>query len=259
MHSFLNENQIITKINVAIFVPAGSGAAIHKNRRFHGLALNCGGEKQYIFDDGTTFSVKENDLIYLPKYSNYEVKLISPGDTYCINFQCQSEETFPPFTFHLSNAADVLQAYQNAEKVWKRAKSYREYIVLSELYKILYIIQRKQDTPYFPKTKQNLIKPAIDYIHKNYTEELINMHHLSELCGMSYEYFRRLFHQFYGCSPIKYINDLKLSRAKELLSSRLYSVSEAGLLSGFSDFSHFSRFFKKNTGVTPSEYIFTGK
>ena len=259
MNSFFNKTHILTEIVLAIFVPSGSGAAIHKNRPSHGLALNCSGVKKYIFDNGSAFTVQENDIIYLPKSSNYEVTTIIPGDTYCINFQCQSEETFPPFAFHLSNASDVLQAYQNAEKIWKRAKIYREYIVLSELYKILYIIQRKQDTPYFPKTKQNLIKPAIDYIHKHYTEELINMQHLSELCGISYEYFRRLFHQFYGCSPVKYINDLKLSRAKELLSSRLYSVSEAGLLSGFSDFSHFSRFFKKNTGVMPSEYIFTGK
>ena len=259
MNSFLSENHIVTKIVLAICVPAGSASAIHKNRPSHGLALNCGGEKHYAFDDGQTFTVKENDLIYLPKYSNYEVKFVSPGDTYCINFQCLDENIFSPFVLHLSNAQEILQAYQNAEKVWKRAKTHREYSVLSELYEIFYIIQKKQDTPYFPKTKQNLIKPAIDYIHKNYTEELINMQHLSELCGMSYEYFRRLFHQFYGCSPVKYINDLKLSRAKELLSCRLYSVSEAGLLSGFSDFSHFSRFFKKNTGVTPSEYIFTGK
>lgn len=259
MNAFWSKNHVITNIVVAICVPANSGAVVHKNRPTHGLAFNCGGEKQYIFDDGQTFTVKENDIIYLPKRSNYEVKIHSPGDTYCINFQCIDENIFSPFVLRLSNAEAILQAYQSAEKIWKSAKRYREYSVLSELYKILYLIQKMQDTPYLPKTKQNLIKPAVDYIHKKYTEELINVQKLSQLCGMSYEYFRRLFHQFYGCSPIKYINDLKMSRAKELLSSGLYSVSEAGILSGFFDVSHFSRFFKKNTGTTPVEYTFSKK
>ena len=62
------------------------------------------------------------------------------------------------------------------------------------------------------------------------------------------------FEKLYGVTPIKYINALKLSRAKELLSSGMYSVSEAAYHSGFSDVSHFSRFFKEHVGVLPGEY-----
>ena len=46
----------------------------------------------------------------------------------------------------------------------------------------------------------------------------------------------------------------QMKRAKELLSSGLYSVAEAAFNAGFSDLSHFSRFFKDNVGVSPSEY-----
>ena len=109
--------------------------------------------------------------------------------------------------------------------------------------------------PYLPKSKQLLIQPAIDYIHKHYTEELINVQGLSELCGISYNYLRQLFETLYGVSPIKYINALKITRAKELLSSGLYTVHETAYLSGFSDLSHFSRFFKKCVGVFPNEFI----
>ena len=83
---------------------------------------------------------------------------------------------------------------------------------------------------------------------------MISAEKLSELCGVSYEYFRRTFHRFYNCSPVKYINNLKLTRAKELLKSGMYTVSETAILSGFSDLSHFSRFFKANVGVLPSDY-----
>ena len=126
---------------------------------------------------------------------------------------------------------------------------------MSELYKIIYALKKQYSTPYLPESKQLLIKPAVDYIHKHYTEELINAESLSTLCNISYDYLRILFQKFYGLSPIKYINKLKLNRAKELLSSGLYSVSESAYLSGFADVSHFSRFFKQNVGVSPINYV----
>ena len=75
------------------------------------------------------------------------------------------------------------------------------------------------------------------------------------MCGITPEYFRKLFCGFYGVSPIKYINALKLSRAEELLASQMYSVTEAAEMSGYTDMSHFSREFKKHTGMSPTEFI----
>jgi AraC-like DNA-binding protein len=164
------------------------------------------------------------------------------------------EENFAPFVLSFTNNEQILNAYKAAEKAWRSAQNDREYKVLSELYKILHEMSHAKALPYLPETKQALIQPALDYIHKNYTKELINAQNLAELCGISYDYLRQLFEKFYGLTPIKYINALKLTRAKELLDSGMYSVSEAAYHSGFSDVSHFSRFFKASVGVLPSEY-----
>lgn len=255
MEKFINTNHNITDIILACFVPSGTGNAIHKNRPSHGLAFNCGGEKKYIFSDGTTHIIKKNDVIYLPKTSNYIVTASTFGDTYCINFQWIENAHFAPFVFHLKNADEVIQAYKNAEKAWRRKKDGYELLCKSELYRILYILRNSYTRPYTPNSKQALLEPAISYIHKYYTNESISVEKLSELCGFSYEYFRRLFHTSYGCSPVKYINDLKLKRAKELLSSGFYTVSDAATQAGFFDLSYFSRFFKKNVGVSPNEYL----
>ncbi len=254
MKDFIQQKHIVTEILLACFVPPEDRGAVHKNRPSHGLAFNCAGEKTYRFDDGTVCVVKENNIIYLPKGSNYTVSATVPGHVWCINFQTLSKDTFPPFTLHFYSDEEVLNAYKSAEKAWRAAKEDREYTVISSLYKILYEIGKVNAAPYLPETKQELIQPAIEHIHKFYTKELINTQHLAALCGMSYDYLRQLFKKFYGLSPIKYINELKLKRAKELLSSGMYSVSEAAYHSGFSDLSHFCRFFKANTGVLPSEY-----
>ena len=247
--------KVITGIDIAIRVPVGGGTAIHKNRASHGLAFITAGEKRFVFSNGTVCDVKENDIIYLPKHSDYEIFTKSPGDTYCINYHVENDGVIRhPFSLSVRNPEIVLRAYQDAESTWLRVKSGREYRVMSELYKIFYEIERTRSSPYFPKDKQMLLKPAIDHIHKHYTDELISVSRLSEECGISYDYFRRIFEDFYGCSPIKYINVLKLERAKELLRSGMYTVSEAAFHSGFSDVSHFSRFFKENVGVLPSQY-----
>ena len=62
------------------------------------------------------------------------------------------------------------------------------------------------------------------------------------------------FKSFYGISPIEYINNLKIILAKELLESNMYSVTEAAIRAGYTEMSHFSREFKKATGVSPIEY-----
>ena len=255
MERFFNTNHNVSNIVLACFVAAGTGATIHKNRSSHGLALNRGGEKQYTFSDGTTHIVKHNDIIYLPKNSNYTVTTHTTGDTYCINFQLAETDTFQPFVFHLKNPDEALYAYKNAEKAWRRRKIGYELLCKSELYKILYLLQSSHTRPYAPNSKQALLEPAVSYIHKHYTEEALSVEKLSELCGFSYEYFRKLFHNCYGCSPVKYINDLKLKRAKELLSSGFYTISDTALQSGFFDVSYFSRFFKKNVGISPIEYL----
>ena len=254
MNEYLQKKHIVTDIVVACFVPPEDRGAAHKNRLSHGLALNCAGEKTYTFEDGTVCIVGENDMIYLPKNSSYTVSSTIPGHVWCINFQCLDEEIFHPFSLSLRNSEKILTAYKNAEKAWRGARQDREYKVLAELYTIFHEMDQAQALPYLPESKQELIQPAVDYIHKHYTKELINAQHLADICGISYDYLRQLFEKLYGLTPIKYINELKLSRAKELLVSGMYSVSEAAYHSGFSDVSHFSRFFKANVGVLPSEY-----
>ena len=102
-----------------------------------------------------------------------------------------------------------------------------------------------------PKSRFEIIKPAVSYIHDKYTAEKISVDMLSGLCGISPEYFRRIFKNFYGISPINYINNLRLSRAKELLESQLYSVSEVAMQCGYKEMCHFSREFKRAMGISP--------
>lgn len=115
-------------------------------------------------------------------------------------------------------------------------------------------IQTAYSSEYIPNKKYALIKPAVEYIHRSYTKGLINITELSDMCGITPEYFRKIFKAYYGASPLKYINTLKIAHAKELLASGMYSVTEAAFQSGYTDMSYFSRAFKKETGEAPRYY-----
>ena len=112
-------------------------------------------------------------------------------------------------------------------------------------------MQQEYFLNYVSKSKKDIIMPALKHIHENYTSEPLRIAALSQLCSITPEYFRSIFKSIYGISPKSYINNLKISRAKELLSSGMYSVTESAILSGYTDMSHFSREFKKATGVSP--------
>ena len=93
---------------------------------------------------------------------------------------------------------------------------------------------------------------------KKYMEQ--NMHRpisiceVSDMLHISDRYMYNLFIKYEGVSPKKYLNDLRLKRAADMLKKNILSVTEIAVSLGFADVLTFSRFFKKNMGVSPSEY-----
>lgn len=72
--------------------------------------------------------------------------------------------------------------------------------------------------------------------------------------GFSSDYFRRCFKFETGTTPVKYMNSLRMSEAKKLLSETYMSLQTIAMQCGFSDYFYFSRRFRHDIGITPSEY-----
>jgi AraC family transcriptional regulator len=67
-------------------------------------------------------------------------------------------------------------------------------------------------------------------------------------------YFSRLFHQATGHSPSQYFIQLRLAKARQLLSNTALSIIEVALEVGYSSPGHFAQVFRRHTGMTPREY-----
>jgi AraC-like DNA-binding protein len=72
--------------------------------------------------------------------------------------------------------------------------------------------------------------------------------------GVSYSWFRRMFAQHTGLSPHQYRLQIKLGRARTLLSETPLTVKEVAFRSGFESQHYFSRLFKRKAGVAPGRW-----
>lgn len=72
--------------------------------------------------------------------------------------------------------------------------------------------------------------------------------------NISYSWFRRVFKDYTGYAPVKYFQELKLRKAKQLLVETSLSVKEISYQLNYASAEHFFSLFKKRTGFTPLEY-----
>ena len=98
----------------------------------------------------------------------------------------------------------------------------------------------------------NILK-VVEYLHDNFNQDFTN-EELLDIANLSPYYFIRLFKKETGRTPQQYLVELKIDKAKELLAFSNYSVTEICFLCGFSEHSHFSKVYKKFTGLTPLNY-----
>lgn len=243
----------ISKVDLCCLVHSDRARVRHVNRSGFGLAYYTSGDARYEFDDGQALNVKRGEMIYLPKGSSYRAKHLSDGLCYAVNFQSQEPLSLQPRVISVRDQAGMLGLFQRIDVAWRAKKSGYLFQCRALLYLILAKLAEEKDMGYGDAKKRERIRPAVNAIHEGYTQPL-SIVELAALCHITPEYFRVLFRQEFGSSPLKYINQLRLSRAEELLKTGLYTVAQVATLSGFGDLSRFSREFKKHSGFSPMAF-----
>lgn len=98
------------------------------------------------------------------------------------------------------------------------------------------------------------LKKAIRYITRHYTEK-ITLDAITEHCHISKQQLIRYFKASFNTTPINYITDYKISRAKELLFNHPeLTIKEISSELGFDNQHYFTKVFTKTTGESPSNY-----
>ena len=97
------------------------------------------------------------------------------------------------------------------------------------------------------------LRPVMDYIAEHYCEK-IYIEKLSEMIGVSADYFTKMFKDSIGKTPIEYINGLRVNRAMQLLCDTDISMAEIAESTGFCNPNYFHKIFKQYMDTSPLAY-----
>lgn len=252
----MEENLIISKIEKVILVGGEEyreeTSKFINNRPYQELTFFLSGRTTVYFND-QVLKTEKNKISYLPDgaQKKYIVERNEKGDCIIIYFKANTLLDENAFVINAKNE-NCATLFKKIFSVWvKKDKGYY-FECLSLLYKIL---SEMQKTRYITETHFKKIQPAVDYIEKNFLNETISSKKLSELCGISYSYIKKIFAIKYKTSPKKFCLLLKMNYACDLLSSGKYNISQTAEMCGYSDVYFFSHQFKLHVGVSPANFI----
>ena len=124
---------------------------------------------------------------------------------------------------------------------------------------LIHLIRKANSSDDFPELpRKNLNSPVIDkicdYLKQNYAKK-ITYEKLTAEFSISPTTLKNLFKKYLQCGAIEYLTRIRLERSKEMLREGKYSCTEIAYNCGFCSIHHFSKVFKDNFGMTPTEYI----
>ena len=158
------------------------------------------------------------------------------------------KEDVPVFEQILNREKESLKGDYYMDKTYQK-------IVLSEMFLYLLRIRHEepcQESEEYDDENALLAKKIMEYVTENITMEL-NLDVLEKTFYINKYSITRIFKEYCGVTVNQYIVSRRIYRACELLKEN-HTVSEVCELSGFSDYGHFIRTFKKHVGTSPKQY-----
>lgn len=100
----------------------------------------------------------------------------------------------------------------------------------------------------------SFLQKAKDVVEVNLADGMFTVEKMADDMNLSHTQLLRKLKALTGISPNDFIKDIRLKRAADMITHRVNSLSRIGYAVGFTDQSYFTKCFKKQYGVTPTEY-----
>ncbi len=99
-----------------------------------------------------------------------------------------------------------------------------------------------------------IVRMALEYIRKNASEPHLSLSDVAEHVYVSQWHLSKLLNRETGQSFFDLLGGIRIGQARDLLEDPLLRIHEVAERTGYSDVAHFSKSFKRYTGMTPGEY-----
>lgn len=223
------------------------------------------GELETSLDAGF-YSLSNFDIIlYAPNQYHTQNTLNNKSCSYLtimFDMECSHPELISNRVFHANR--DIHAALNNFIKVSNNQIYYDTDLMICYLKELIIKLFQYDflsatpvaSTPMQQKFENELLNEIIIYINENIYTALT----IEEIClqfSISRSSLQTLFKNNLNTAPKQYISDLKLNKSKVLIKESIYTISEISNKLGFASIHYFSRKFKQQFGITPTDYAKT--
>ena len=243
---------VITRVSSVSTMYTPKGTKMKRNgRTCWALVLKYEGETVYT-SGGKRFTSNLHRVVLLPKGCVYDWECTDSGHFTIIEFE-STLSLKEPISLPVKHSEQVKKMFLDLEYKRNLQRPLLALESIRDVYSILLYVKGAETGKYTASEQQNRLLPALEYISRNYATHITN-DALAALTGMSTVYFRKLFGAVMGISPIAYVKQIRIEKAKEMLESDFGTLSDVAQSLGYGSLYDFSRDFKKHVGVAPSRY-----
>lgn len=219
---------------------------------------------RYLSCKNKEYTIGKGDLILINPMENHTCAQIDGRalDYRCLNvtpevmrkivYEITGSNFLPEFTTTVACQSEhVLLLKELHQMLMEEQKNYQKEEAFCFLIEQL-LDSYTEKQPLIPFEVSSQIQLACDYMDKNFADP-ISLTDLSRISNLNKYTLLRNFTRQRGVTPYQYLEAIRVGYAKKLLEQGV-SVIETAWQSGFTDQSHFTKFFKNIIGLTPKQY-----
>lgn len=242
--------------------------SVYKSYEYSRMCTILDGRKHVSVNNGKEFTYTPHEFIVLPPHSNITMDIDVPTKAlvfelnntllknvtekisvnYDIDFNTLLEDRF--FLGNINQGMNsCLSKISNTTPKFNKNAEFLIDLYAQEL--VYNLIQMKGIQQVLNFENKNPIQKAIRYMKENFSSP-ISIKQLAADLNMSEANFCQYFKKITGITPLEYLTNLKLLKAKEIIQNQ--SISETAFELGYENISHFITLFKNKYGMTPKQY-----
>ncbi len=221
-------------------------------RPYSALSVRIKGNSDFFDNKHQPIHLENNDMLFMPAGLSYETRN-GEEEILVVHFEITGKNQDYYEVLRPPHPETYLNLFYSLYEEWTTHRQAYYLKSMSIFYRILAHLQGQFsfqcDHHHYSK-----ISESIKYLHEHFTDTNINVSRLCSISNISDTYYRKLFMELYDVTPLKYITDLRIKYAVELLETGYYTIEEVAEKCGFEDPKYFSSVFKKVMGHPPSSF-----
>lgn len=219
---------------------------MHSHKEWE-IIYNISGNNRSVIDK-TTYDIAAGDIMIIPPHTLHN----GCSDVFYTDMYIQAKEIdfHKPIVIH-DYDGNILKLFFILHKTFMQKDSNYANLCDSLLDAICQYIKKYASS----ECRHAFVYDVKDFIYENVSNSDFKISQIAEYVGYNIDYIRRNFVKATGKTPLKYLLLLRFSLAKKLLLQETYfSVEDVASKCGFADAFYFSTAFRKETGLTPTDY-----